>query len=148
MGFVEVVRRADDDRIERRVAQQVLDVVERVLHPETVGEGARLRQVAVADGLHLDALELLQHRQVGHLRDGATAQDPDLETLVSRPARRHSGSSLVEALEHGARVVRGEDALVILSGPRAADRAPLAEAYAVTGPSAVDREPSDSSPGA
>ena len=34
---------------------------------------------------------------------------------------------------------------MILSGARAADRAPLAEAYAVTGASAVDREPSDSS---
>src|SRR6476646_2461210 len=37
----------------------------------------------------------------------------------------------VETLEHRARIVRGEDALVVLSRARAADRAPLAKAHAV-----------------
>src|SRR6478735_8092489 len=37
----------------------------------------------------------------------------------------------VETLEHRARIVRGEDALVVLSRARAADRAPLAKPHAV-----------------
>ena len=49
--LVQMVGRADHDRVERLVAQQVLDVVERVLDAEPVGERAGLGQVGVADRL-------------------------------------------------------------------------------------------------
>ena len=69
--LVQVIGRADHDGVERLEAQQVLDVVERVLDREPVGQRAGLRQIGVADGLHLDGLELLEHRQVGDLGDRA-----------------------------------------------------------------------------
>ena len=42
MGLVEMGRRADDDSIERRIAQQLLDVVEGVFHPEALGQSPGL----------------------------------------------------------------------------------------------------------
>ena len=82
VGLVEVIGRADDDRVERLEPEQVLDVVERVLDPEPVGEGAGLGKVGVADGLDLDRLQLLEHRQVRHLGDGPATDDPDTESLA------------------------------------------------------------------
>src|SRR5438045_1447662 len=53
------------------------------------------------------------------------------------------GPPSVETLQHRARVVRGEDALVILPGAGAADGSPLAHAHSVTRAGAVGREPGD-----
>ena len=91
--LVEVVGRADHDRVERLVAQHVLDVVERVLDAEAVRQRPGLGQIGVADGLHLDRLELLEHGEVRDLGNGPAADDPHLEALTRGSAGGHVAAS-------------------------------------------------------
>ena len=97
--FVQMIGRADDDGVERLEPQHVLNVVERVLDAEAIGERAGLRKIGVTDCPDFDGLHLLEYRQVRNLSDCPTAHDPDPEALARGPARRSSVSSSVEALE-------------------------------------------------
>ncbi len=100
--FVKMVGRADDDGIERLEAQHVLDVVERILDAEAIGEGAGLRKIGVTDRLDVDRLEFLEDREVGDLGDGAAPDDADTEAL----ARRRGWQSSWFLLSRGARARR------------------------------------------
>ena len=71
MGLVEVVRRADQERIEALVSDQVLDVVVDAGDPEAAGERPRLGNVGVAEGRDLDRPEFLENRQVRDLEHRA-----------------------------------------------------------------------------
>jgi hypothetical protein len=81
MGFMQVIGRADGDRIELFVLQQLLDVAEGIRHLEAIGQGPGLRHVGVADGHHFDALELPQHGQVRDLGNRSGADDADSDGI-------------------------------------------------------------------
>ncbi len=80
--LVEMVRRGDDDRVERVLLEQILDVGVDVGDAETVGERARFRPVVVAERDELRAAHLRQDRQMRDLRDGSRADDADSNGLL------------------------------------------------------------------
>ena len=82
MRLVEMVRRGDDDRVERVLLEQILDVGVDVGDAEAIGERARFRPVVVAERDELRAAHLRQDRQMGDLRDGSRADDADSNGLL------------------------------------------------------------------
>ena len=80
--LVKMVRRRDDDRVERVLLEQILDVGVDVGNAEAVGERARFRPVVVAERDELRAAHLRQHRQMRELRDGSRADDSDSNGLL------------------------------------------------------------------
>ncbi len=88
VGFVEVVRGADQDRVDLAEAEHLFDVVDRDRDLVAIGQRPRLGQVVVADHGDLDTLELAQDRQVGHLGDRSGTDDSDAHWIrhaASRP---------------------------------------------------------------
>src|SRR6476661_4820365 len=90
---------------------------------------------------------VLSFLSVGRCATWAIAPPPIMPTLrrslVLRLAVMRAPPS-VDTLQHRARVVRGEDALVILSGAGAADGSPLAQADPVPRTRAIGGQPGDS----
>ncbi len=80
--LVKMVRRGDDDRVERVLLEQILDVGVDVGNAETIGERAGFRPVVVAERDELRAAHLGQHRQMRELRDGSRADDADSNGLL------------------------------------------------------------------
>ena len=108
MRLVQMVRRRDDDRVERVLLEQILDVGEDVGDAEAVGERARLRPVVVAERDELRAAHLRQHRQMRELRDGSRADDADSNGLLH-------GFALT-------RLLHAADATKVIRGPGASLR--------------------------
>ncbi len=92
--FVEMVGCADDDGIERFVAQHVRHVVEGVGHAEPVGDGSCLGHVGVADGHDLDVLHLAQRGKVRHLNDGTATNDAYPQRIAHVPSSRQYTRSM------------------------------------------------------
>ena len=142
---MQVVGGADDHRVERLVAKQVLDVVEGVLHREPVGERPGLRQVDVADGGDLDRFELPEH---GRWATWVMAPPPMTPTRGARmPSGPRSCTSLSTGAPAGAGIVRRDDLAVVLARARAGPPLPTGRTHAVPRAAAVRYQPGDPTPG-
>jgi hypothetical protein len=75
--LVQVVGRTDDHGVDVGEREQVLDVGNDVGDAEALRECARLGPIVVAEYGELRAAEPRQLWMVGHLRDGAGANDSD-----------------------------------------------------------------------
>ena len=79
---MEVIGRRDEEGVDFFVPQQILDVVEHVADPESLGQRPCLGDVDVADGRQFDVLEFLEHRQMRHLHDSAGANQADADGIA------------------------------------------------------------------
>jgi hypothetical protein len=82
--LMQVVGRRDDHGVEVVGLEQVLDVREGVGDPESLGEGARLGSIVVAQRNHLGAAHLRKHGQVCELCDRSRADHADPDPVAHR----------------------------------------------------------------
>jgi hypothetical protein len=85
--FVQMVRGHDDDRVELRAVDQVLDIREHVGDAEALRDLARLHAVGIAERHELRALELGERGQVRDLGDRARSDEADADGRIHRSVR-------------------------------------------------------------